>query len=258
MRRSFDCGPRFSLIERRRSSVSLPFSPFINDHHTYITPYQRLPSHVSIKLQIIKLDGSSFDVHIKRNATVRELKQAVEDVFTLSSSSVDNQGLISWSHVWGHFCLSFENQKLLNDKDSIESFLIRDGDQLHFLRHLSTNFNRIQRSKSLSASSKKNISGSTFLESTSIYEEEKEDTGWVNVISDAAEANDKDDFTKDNKEKEMIKQSSDFKLSNFFKGWLLNSRSCFAGNSRSRNKGRYSRMSKKFLRMEPRIPRTHV
>ncbi|KAI3893504.1 hypothetical protein MKX03_022832 [Papaver bracteatum] len=257
MRRSFDCGPRFSLIERRRTSVSLPFSPFINEHHASITPYERLPSNVSIKLQIIKLDGSSFDVHIKRNATVGELKQAVEDVFTLSSSSVANRGLISWSHVWGHFCLSFENQKLLNDKDSLESFLIRDGDQLHFLRHLSTNFNRIQRSKSASASGKKNISRSTFLE-PGICEEEKEDTGWVDVISDAAEVNDKDDFAEDNIEKEMIKPPAEFKLSNIFKGWLLNSRSCFAGNSRLRNRGRYSRMSKKFLRMEPRIPRTRV
>ncbi|RZC51090.1 hypothetical protein C5167_019510 [Papaver somniferum] len=256
MRRSFDCGPRFSLIERRRTSVSLPFSPFINEHHSAITPYERLPSHVSIKLQIIKLDGSSFDVHIRRNATVGELKQAVEDVFTLSSSSMGNRGLISWSHVWGHFCLSFENQKLLNDKGTLESFLIRDGDQLHFLRHLSTNFNRIQKSKSLSAS-KKNISRSTFLE-PGICEEEKEDTGWVDVISDAAEANDKDDCTEDNIEKEMIKPPAEFKLSNIFKGWLWNSRSCFAGNSRSRHTGRYSRMSRKFLKMEPRIQRARV
>ncbi|MCL7036952.1 hypothetical protein MKW94_022204 [Papaver nudicaule] len=252
MRRSFDCGPRFCLTERRRS-VSLPFSPFINEHHTSITPYQRLPTHISIKLQIIKLDGSSFDVHIRRNATVGELKQAVEDVFT--TLSIDSQGLISWSHVWGHFCLSFENQKLLNDKDSIESFLIRDGDQLHFLRHLSTNFNRIQQSKSLSASSKKSISSRSTFSEPDIFEEE---TGWVDVNSDAAEVIDKDYIIEDNKDTDVIKRPSEFKLSNFFKGWLPNSRSCFAGNNRSRNRDRYSRVSKKFSSMQPRIPRTRV
>ncbi|KAI7985742.1 DNA topoisomerase 2 [Camellia lanceoleosa] len=33
------------------------------------------------------------------------------------------------SHVWGHFCLCYEGQKLINDKDYIRNFGIKDGDQ---------------------------------------------------------------------------------------------------------------------------------
>ena len=39
---------------------------------------------------------------------------------------------IGWvrSHVWGHFCLCYEGQKLLDDKVSIRRLGIKDGDQV--------------------------------------------------------------------------------------------------------------------------------
>ncbi|XP_056167759.1 uncharacterized protein LOC115678424 isoform X2 [Syzygium oleosum] len=104
--------------------------------------YYRLPRHL-LKLSILKLDGSVFDVHVERNATVAALKQALEDVF--SSSPKDGLGKISWSHVWGHFCLSFDGEKLLNDRAYLRSFRINDGDQLCFIRHLSTNYSPMKR-----------------------------------------------------------------------------------------------------------------
>lgn len=32
--------------------------------------------------------------------------------------------------MWGHFCLCFDGQKLLNDKALIRNFGIKDGDQV--------------------------------------------------------------------------------------------------------------------------------
>lgn len=37
------------------------------------------------------------------------------------------------THVWGHFCLCYEGQKLLNDKAYIRDLRIKDGDQVGFL-----------------------------------------------------------------------------------------------------------------------------
>lgn len=34
------------------------------------------------------------------------------------------------THVWGHFCLCYDGQKLLNDKESLRTFGIKDGDQV--------------------------------------------------------------------------------------------------------------------------------
>ncbi|KAL6334135.1 hypothetical protein AAG906_004566 [Vitis piasezkii] len=91
------------------------------------------------KLSILKLDGTSFDVQIARNAKVAELKQAIEEVFSLSTN--EDEENISWSHVWGHFCLCYEGQKLVNDKAHIRDIGIQDGDQLQFIQHITTDRN---------------------------------------------------------------------------------------------------------------------
>ncbi|KAK6263484.1 hypothetical protein SCA6_018918, partial [Theobroma cacao] len=77
------------------------------------------------------------DVNVGRNATVAELKVAIEELFATLPG--DTHGSISWSHVWGHFCLSYEGQKLVNNKACIRNFGIKDGDQLQFIRHMSVN-----------------------------------------------------------------------------------------------------------------------
>ncbi|XP_057967821.1 uncharacterized protein LOC131157574 [Malania oleifera] len=113
-------------------------SDLFNNDLVYSTfSYHKLPQQL-LKLRILKLDGSFFDVHVSRDATISQLKQAVEEVF--SSSPEEGQGRISWSHVWGHFCLCYEDQKLLNDKACIRNIGIKDGDQLQFKRHMSIDY----------------------------------------------------------------------------------------------------------------------
>ncbi|KAB2077539.1 hypothetical protein ES319_A06G107000v1 [Gossypium barbadense] len=92
-----------------------------------------------IKLSVRKLDGSFFDVEILKMATIADLKLAVEHVF----SQMPDQGLgeISWPHVWGHFCLCYDAQKLVSDTDQVVKYGIRDGHQLHFVRHVSSVYN---------------------------------------------------------------------------------------------------------------------
>ncbi|KAL6996622.1 hypothetical protein U1Q18_006753 [Sarracenia purpurea var. burkii] len=113
--------------------------------------YHKLPQQL-LKLSILKLDGSSFDVYVSRNATIAELKQAVEEVFSVSPK--DGECVISWSHVWGHFCLCYEGQKLVNDKVHILNFGINDGNELRFIRNMSINYRPVkQRSKIISGGS---------------------------------------------------------------------------------------------------------
>ncbi|XP_031484361.1 U11/U12 small nuclear ribonucleoprotein 25 kDa protein-like isoform X2 [Nymphaea colorata] len=91
--------------------------------------YCKLPQQRQLlKLTVLKLDGTCFDVQVARTASVGELKQAVEDVF--NQSPKEDHRKISWSHVWGHFCLCYEGYKLINDKEFLRDFGIRDGDQV--------------------------------------------------------------------------------------------------------------------------------
>lgn len=39
------------------------------------------------------------------------------------------------SHVWAHFCLSYEGKMLINDKATVRDLGIKDGDQVYFSRN---------------------------------------------------------------------------------------------------------------------------
>ncbi|XP_044471454.1 U11/U12 small nuclear ribonucleoprotein 25 kDa protein-like isoform X2 [Mangifera indica] len=130
--------PRFSVDSPRKSG---PLSLIIDGISRKSFSYYKLPDE-PLKLSVRKLDGSCFDIEVMKTATIAELKKAVEAVF--SHLPKKGPGKISWPHVWGHFCLCFENQKLLTDTDHIKYFGIKDGDQLYFTRHLSSSCNMVK------------------------------------------------------------------------------------------------------------------
>ncbi|ESQ32070.1 hypothetical protein EUTSA_v10004912mg [Eutrema salsugineum] len=104
--------------------------------HRRTFSYDKLPTE-PIRLSVLKLDGSSFDVYVMSSATVGDLKLAIETAF----SHVPKKGpsKISWSHVWGHFCLCFGGQKLVTDTECIGSYGMKDGDEVRFKNHVSGN-----------------------------------------------------------------------------------------------------------------------
>lgn len=135
--------PSNSTSSSSSSSILSPFSPLllIETLSRKSFSYGKLPLE-PIKLTVLKLDGSSFDITVVKNPTVAQLKQAVEDAF--SHFPKHGIGKVSWSHVWGQFCLCFEDQKLLDDQDSIRLHGIKDGDQLQFVRHTSVSYNLVK------------------------------------------------------------------------------------------------------------------
>ncbi|KAH1212801.1 hypothetical protein AAZX31_14G112500 [Glycine max] len=117
---------------RRSSSSSSSLAIFARKSFFY----DRLPSQ-PLRLTVLKLDGSCFHIQVSKMATVAELKDAVEAVF----SHVPHKGpaKISWAHVWGQFCLCYDGQKLVTEKDYLRNYGIKDGDQLRFIRHVTNN-----------------------------------------------------------------------------------------------------------------------
>ncbi|CAI8599621.1 unnamed protein product [Vicia faba] len=113
-----------NVSPRRSLSVQLSSLMIVDDSLSY----GKLPSQ-NLTLTILKLDSSSFQVEVAKTATVAELKDAVEAVFRPEK--------ISWPLVWGQFCLCYEAQKLVTETDYLRDYGIKDGDQLHFVRHIS-------------------------------------------------------------------------------------------------------------------------
>ncbi|KAH7524641.1 hypothetical protein FEM48_Zijuj06G0141100 [Ziziphus jujuba var. spinosa] len=135
--------PRVS-VERPRRSTTLTLSPLliIDGLSRKNSSYCKLPDE-PINLSVLKLDGSSFDVKVTKTATVAELKLAVEAVF--SHMPQKGPGKISWPHVWGHFCLCYYGRKLVHENECIRNYGIKDGDQLHFARHISASYMLMKR-----------------------------------------------------------------------------------------------------------------
>ncbi|XP_008806072.1 uncharacterized protein LOC103718854 [Phoenix dactylifera] len=172
--------------------------------------YHRLPEQL-IKLTIIKLDATSFDVQISRTAAVWQLKMAIENIF--NNSAKDGGCNISWSLVWGHFCLSYEGFKLTDDHTTLRSFGIKDGDELHFMRHVSLNY-----SESNWRPHRRSVTAPEILEV--IEENDKDKNG------DYMDASPSIDEHGDNyDEGESLVRHKESKLGHFFRGWLSNSRS---------------------------------
>ncbi|XP_009108886.1 uncharacterized protein LOC103834567 [Brassica rapa] len=122
-------------MEAPRRSLAASLSPLRLIDRRSSFNYSQMPEE-PIKLTILKLDGSSFDVDVLKTATVRELKMAVEAAF--SHLPITVLGNVSWPHVWGQFCLSYDDQILINEADYLVELGIRDGDQLRFIRHISS------------------------------------------------------------------------------------------------------------------------
>ncbi|PPD99576.1 hypothetical protein GOBAR_DD03401 [Gossypium barbadense] len=117
------------------------------------------------------------DVEILKMATIADLKLAVEHVF----SQMPDQGLgeISWPHVWGHFCLCYDAQKLVSDTDLVVKYGIRDGHQLHFVRHVSSIYNLTKTRSKRSVARKRPY----LLKSTSSLKSEK-NVEEINALDD--------------------------------------------------------------------------
>ncbi|XWS11785.1 hypothetical protein CRYUN_Cryun37aG0030400 [Craigia yunnanensis] len=225
----------FNLLERRRlaplnfnSGGSGGGGNGGDDKDAIVTRkllYRKLPQQHLLNLSVLKLDGSLFDVNVGRNATVAELKVAIEELFAALPG--ETHGSISWSHVWGHFCLSYEGQKLVNNKACLRNFGIKDGDQLQFIRHMSVNQSPIKRRlRHHSVPSKGLSSGSS-------YHQEKQ--------QNAGNYNDKDENQEDNYISNHYEENDEiplpeFKLTHFLRGWLSCTR--LWGLSRRGSEGR--------------------
>ncbi|KAK5830940.1 U11/U12 small nuclear ribonucleoprotein 25 kDa [Gossypium arboreum] len=190
--------------------------------------YRKLPDQHLLNLSVLKLDGSLFDVNIGRNATVAELKVAIEELFTEMAG--ETQGCISWAHVWGHFCLAYEGQKLVNNKACIKNFGIKDGDQLEFIRHMSMNQSPIKRRVKHHGVPCKCFSP------RSSHDQERQE----NPVNHHKEEDEDQDYYHD---EEHAMSLPEFKFAHFLRRWLSHTRSQSASRRRLEGRNHSSRFN---------------
>eukprot|EP00250_Pteridium_aquilinum_P006164 c16136_g2_i1 orf=307-852(+) len=101
---------------------------------TWASPWRSAtgPIDGTMSLLIHRMDGTTFVVEVPKKASLQDLKEAIQKKFQTGGYQV------SWPHVWGHFCLSFRDQKLLEEHLALYKLGIGESDELVFVRHLDT------------------------------------------------------------------------------------------------------------------------
>lgn len=112
--------------------ADVPRKPSLSDVDTLIS----LELGSAMRISVLKLDRTSFDVAVMNSATVKDLKLVIKKKVNESEQSKMGHRHISWKHVWGNFCLSYHNEKLLDDNVVLQDYSIRNNSQVHFVPHV--------------------------------------------------------------------------------------------------------------------------
>ncbi|CAI9117007.1 OLC1v1018313C1 [Oldenlandia corymbosa var. corymbosa] len=112
--------------------ADVPKNPTFSDVDTLIS----LELGSAMRISVLKLDGTSIEVALMNSATVKNLRLAIQKKVDAIEQSQMGYRHISWKHVWENFCLSFHNEKLLDDNAILESYGIRNNSQVQFIPYV--------------------------------------------------------------------------------------------------------------------------
>ncbi|RNA21214.1 U11 U12 small nuclear ribonucleo 25 kDa [Brachionus plicatilis] len=90
----------------------------------------------SMNLFIRRADDQTFNVIVKLNSTLRDLKESIRNYF-ISKHEKDSSSItkaVNWKYIWKNYCLSFNNQMLLDNKIELRSYGISSKAELKFER----------------------------------------------------------------------------------------------------------------------------
>ncbi|OMP01379.1 hypothetical protein COLO4_11937 [Corchorus olitorius] len=201
--------------------------------------YRKLPQQRHFKLSVLKLDGSLFDVNVGRNATVAELKVAIEELF--AELPEETNGCISWNireldvvlvgHMFGgtFACLMMVRNWLTTRLAS----KTLGSKMLQFIRHISVNQSPLKRR--LKHHGKCSPSGSG-------HEKRQ------NVVNHNDLDENKDDNSSDHYIEEEEIPLPEVKLTRLLSGWLSSTKLWAVSRKGSQGRNHRSRLTLKCLK----------
>ncbi|KAL2895436.1 U11/U12 small nuclear ribonucleoprotein 25 kDa protein [Bienertia sinuspersici] len=116
----------------------VPKKPSLSDVDTLIS----LELGSAMRITVLKLDSTSFDVVVMNTATVKDLKVAIKKKVNEMEQTQMGHRHISWKHVWANYCLLFHNEKLLNEGVALQDFGIRNNSQVKFIPFIAARQNK--------------------------------------------------------------------------------------------------------------------
>ncbi|EDO34575.1 predicted protein [Nematostella vectensis] len=114
--------------------VGLPSEPTVEE----ITAQLALEHGLAIMVNVRQQDkmATILPVVVVQDATVLDLKKAIQRHITLKQTREGGATYISWKYVWRTFWLMFEGQKLSDDHKSLKEYGISSRDEVTFAKRL--------------------------------------------------------------------------------------------------------------------------
>lgn len=118
--------------------ADVPKKPSLSDVDTLIS----LELGSAMRISVLKLDSTSFDVVVMNTATVKDLKLCIKKKVNELEQSQMGHRHISWKHVWANYCLLYHNEKLLNENVALQDYGIRNNSQVQFIPFIAARQNQ--------------------------------------------------------------------------------------------------------------------
>ncbi|XP_038619693.1 U11/U12 small nuclear ribonucleoprotein 25 kDa protein [Tachyglossus aculeatus] len=90
----------------------------------------------AMTVRVCKVDEEVIPVVVVQNATVLDLKKAIQRSVQLRQEREGGTQHISWSYVWRTYHLTFAGEKLTEDGKKLREYGIRNRDQVTFSKRL--------------------------------------------------------------------------------------------------------------------------
>lgn len=90
----------------------------------------------AMTVRVCKMDGEVMPVVVVQNATVLDLKKAIQRYVQLKQEREGGVQHISWSYVWRTYHLTSAGEKLTEDRKKLRDYGIRNRDEVSFIKKL--------------------------------------------------------------------------------------------------------------------------
>ncbi|XP_053550452.1 U11/U12 small nuclear ribonucleoprotein 25 kDa protein isoform X2 [Bombina bombina] len=90
----------------------------------------------AMTVRVSKADGEVMPVVVVQNATVLDLKRAIQRYVQLKHQREGGIEHISWKYVWRTYHLSFSGEKLEDNDKTLREYGIKNRDEVVFIKKL--------------------------------------------------------------------------------------------------------------------------
>ncbi|XP_072336898.1 U11/U12 small nuclear ribonucleoprotein 25 kDa protein [Scyliorhinus torazame] len=90
----------------------------------------------AMTVKVKKGDGEIMPVVVIQNDTVLDLKNAIQRYVQLKQEREGGTQYISWKYIWRTYHLTFNSEKLTDDKMKLKDYGIRNRDEVTFIKKL--------------------------------------------------------------------------------------------------------------------------